>query len=470
MTRIGCTLLVLAFLLAAAPAPQQLGAGGTAHAQTEGFYLLRVTFTSTSDWADLTVLNPDILLSMRVQAVEGEVTRVAAQIDNVALDQSLERAEQGFRVQVTLDYVLDAAAIDQPLQLRLNKGGLNSTHVDIAVMVDGTPAPLTRITHPQSVPVVREQVDLSGLQAFQPQTLPPRSAAVPKMLWAFYYPWYRFEDWSSGQLRDRPQAQYSSDDPFAVERHIREAQSAGIDGFISSWWGPGDYTDQNLALLLDASMEAGFSVMIYFETLGAHDMPRSADEIYDWLAYFIATYRDHPAYMTLDGKPVIAVWVSWTVPLEVWDDIFTRLREEGLDAVYLAQGYDDVTVLDVFDGLHEYAIFTVADLEDFDARAGRSTRFYHILAGEDTSPKIWTTAVQPGFDNRLLGSGGLVQDREDGAYYRRTFDAALASEPDWIFIATWNEWWEHTYIEPSELYGSQYLDITREYADHWKGE
>ena len=48
-------------------------------------------------------------------------------------------------------------------------------------------------------------------------------------------------------------------------------------------------------------------------------------------------------------------------------------------------------------------------------------------------------------------------------------EAALQSDPDWIFITTWNEWWEHTHIEPSEQFGDQYLQITREFADRWKG-
>jgi len=57
----------------------------------------------------------------------------------------------------------------------------------------------------------------------------------------------------------------------------------------------------------------------------------------------------------------------------------------------------------------------------------------------------------------------------DGEFYRSTFEAALESDPDWIFITSWNEWWEHTYIEPSELYGDQYLRMTREFARQWKG-
>jgi len=69
----------------------------------------------------------------------------------------------------------------------------------------------------------------------------------------------------------------------------------------------------------------------------------------------------------------------------------------------------------------------------------------------------------------IPGREGLVQDRLDGAYYRRTWEAALASDPDWILITTWNEWWETTHIEPSQAFGALYLELTREYAARWKG-
>ena len=55
--------------------------------------------------------------------------------------------------------------------------------------------------------------------------------------------------------------------------------------------------------------------------------------------------------------------------------------------------------------------------------------------------------------------------RSDGAFYRSTWEAALASDPDWVFITMWNEWWEHTHIEPSEKFGDQYLRITEEYSN-----
>jgi hypothetical protein len=61
-------------------------------------------------------------------------------------------------------------------------------------------------------------------------------------------------------------------------------------------------------------------------------------------------------------------------------------------------------------------------------------------------------------------------DRQNGQYYRDIFNIALSTNPDWIFITTWNEWWENTHIEPSENHGSLYLDITREYLQRWKSE
>jgi hypothetical protein len=62
----------------------------------------------------------------------------------------------------------------------------------------------------------------------------------------------------------------------------------------------------------------------------------------------------------------------------------------------------------------------------------------------------------------------LVKQRDGGTFYRYTFEAALQSDPDWIFITSWNEWWENTHIEPSQAFGNLYLEITQEYSDLWK--
>ena len=170
--------------------------------------------------------------------------------------------------------------------------------------------------------------------------------------------------------------------------------------------------------------------------------------------------------MRLNGRPLVVVWVSFTVSLDVWRTIFANLRARGRDASYLALGFD-AGPLEVFDGLHQYG--TAADLANSDKRGGRAARYYPLLSNDPT-PKIWAPSAEPGYDDRRIpGRKGVVVDRSNGDFYRQTLDAAAGSDPDWILITSWNEWWEHTYIEPSRLYGETYLEITREFANRWKG-
>src|SRR5947209_2249013 len=61
------------------------------------------------------------------------------------------------------------------------------------------------------------------------------------------------------------------------------------------------------------------------------------------------------------------------------------------------------------------------------------------------------------------------QDRAGGAYYQATWDGALASSPSWaVVVSTFNEWMESTQIEPSQQWGDQYLQATKQNADLFK--
>jgi len=111
---------------------------------------------------------------------------------------------------------------------------------------------------------------------------------------------------------------------------------------------------------------------------------------------------------------------------------------------------------------------SVPVLEQTYKTLGRGIRNFPLLQDEQ-KPRLWCATAQPGYDDHLIPDReGKVLPREDGELYRDTFEACIESEPDQIFICTWNEWWEHTYIEPSEDYGDQFLEITKEYTDKWK--
>lgn len=436
-------------------------------AQAATFYRVRIEYSTTSDWTTLEIENPEQVLSLRRMSRRGSPTRASVQTERLALNQPLADAQAGQEVGMTVDYALAPAALNEPWRFVLKKGAVRGSVVRVLYGAQV----ITEVKHAVVVPgdpgynTLRFSVDLSALKAAAPDALElPRPE---KMVWAFYYPWYYVSSWSSGQLKDRPVKPYSSDDATAIARHIEEAQAAGIDGFISSWWGPGHYTDRNLKLLLEAARARHFAVTIYFESLGDGGA-RSRDELYQWLSYFIPAYRDHPALMKVNGKPLIVVWASEAVPLATWEEVFAALRAQGLDGFYLAMGRNTAN-LEVFDGLHEYGVFTIQDLASAMKLASHATRYYPLLE-QRPRPRLWASTVQPGYDDRLIpGRQGLFQDRQNGAFYRSTWEAALGSDPDWVFITTWNEWWEHTHIEPSELYADQYLRITRDYAGRWKG-
>ncbi len=130
-------------------------------------------------------------------------------------------------------------------------------------------------------------------------------------------------------------------------------------------------------------------------------------------------------------------------------------------------GYE-VGNVEVLDGIHEYAIFNIPDLQATFRTASRLLRYYPLLT-TNSDARLWIATAQPGYDDRLIpGRTGAYQDRLDGQYYRDTFSAAIQSDPDWIFITTWNEWWEHTHIEPSKLHGDLYLRITRDAVGSWR--
>jgi hypothetical protein len=439
------------------------------------FYRLRIELTTSADWTTLELLNPDNVLSVRQVNTIWSPDGAIAEFAMLSLSQPLNAAQATNRVAMTADYAIAPQALDQPLNFLLQKGTLNSSTVRIYNLIGETSSLLLEVNH-QSTPAGNPEtnpltftLDLSRLSAVPPQEASHGCARVSPMVWAFYYPWYSQEDWNSNQLVARPAERYASSDPQAIARHIEQAKAAGIDGFISSWWGPGTETDRNLSTLLQLAEERNFKVAIYFETL-VNGIGRNENEIFAWVAHVIRTYGDHPAYMQVDGKPVIILWATDAVIPVHWAIVSNALYLQGLEAVLIGMGYSAAN-LELFDGFHDYAVFVYPDLFQINSQSARMACNYSLLM-ENPEPKIFAATVQPGYDDRLLPDrgGGQVQERLDGDYYRATFDAALASDPDWIFITSWNEWWETTQIEPSQAYGDLYLQITREYVDRWKGE
>jgi Glycosyl hydrolase family 99 len=290
--------------------------------------------------------------------------------------------------------------------------------------------------------------------ALMPSVARPADLAHPVL--AYYYAWWDPDVFQRTLFQ--PPNPYNSDSGDVMQRHIQQAKSAGIDGFIVAWYGNGDRTDSNLAHLLDLGQNAGFSATISFET------PQfwGVDDVVAQLRALYENRVNHPAMVRFQGRPVIFFWRAATFDNGTWSAIRAQVDPDHR-AVWMADG-DDFNVLggDAWDGISPYAIAWSAD------PGAQLPRWANIARGI-APDKLWNPVVSPGCNDSAARAPTCLRDRGDGAYYQATWDGALASSPSWaVVVSTWNEWMEATQIEPSVQYGDQYLHLTKQNADLFK--
>ena len=123
----------------------------------------------------------------------------------------------------------------------------------------------------------------------------------------------------------------------------------------------------------------------------------------------------------------------------------------------------------MFDGHHLYSIIWPNRIPPAQTlpKWGDRVRTHNRQNG---TAKLWVATVMPGYDDRKVRPGnGFARSRDGGEYYKQAWQAAIASKPQWVVINSFNEWPEGSYIEPSQAFGGLYMDLTREWADRYKG-
>jgi len=331
---------------------------------------------------------------------------------------------------------------------------------------------------------------LLGLAATSPAMEPAagrseiRWTNVPKQVLAFYYGWYgnpevskRWYHWKNVDAARKHIDEsthfpvlgaYDSHDPKVVDLHCRQAKEAGLTGFIVSWWRQADFHDEGMPLMLDTARKHGLKITVYYEAVPPRGNPAPQGAVDD-LLYIMQKYASHPAWLKVNGKPVIFVYGRAVndLKLDGWEKVmndFTAKYPGG--AVFIGDRIS-ADAARIFDGIHTYNPTGLTKGKSVDEiRSWAKTTFPEWVKTAGAN-RISCVTIIPGYDDSVQPSRKPprpITDRHNGDTYRVMWEEAIAANPDWVLITSWNEWHEGSEIEPSVEYGNQYLDITKQFA------
>jgi len=317
--------------------------------------------------------------------------------------------------------------------------------------------------------LLRRLVPLLALLALLPGVGAPgpAHAVSDRPIMAFYYPWWEPSDWSYDRMSDLPAPRYSGGDDATIRRHVQQADDAGIDALICTWYGPDEERlNARCRRLMELARENNRDLQVaIIPDQSAWGPLKSVDGLARALDALKRDFFGQPNYLRFQGKPV----VFWFNPpslggLGTWQEL--RQRADPNREQFWFGGTDNFSFLDVYDALYYFDI-TWESAPGVAMRSyGRRLDEYNRRTGQS---RPFVATVMPGYDD-LKFRGGHARDREEGRYYQGTWQTAIDRNAQAVVLTSFNEFFEGSHIEPSERYGDLYLRLTKELSDRFRAE
>jgi Glycosyl hydrolase family 71 len=295
-----------------------------------------------------------------------------------------------------------------------------------------------------------------GLAVASPGTAPTpgRSQGVKPVVLAHYYIWFTPGSWNRAKTDIPLAGRYSSDEIDVMRTHVKQAQLAGIDGFIVSWKSTPDL-DPRLANLVAVAAEQNFKLAVTYQGLDFNRTPLPAARISADLDLFANTYGDNPVF-EIFGKPLV---VLTGTPVMTRSTV-AKITEPNRNRLSILASDKNVRsyerIADVVDGNLYY--WSSVNPHSHTGYAEKLISFGNAVREHGG---IWVAPAAPGFDARLVGGTSSI-DRMDGETLRAEWNAAISSRPAAVGVISWNEFSENTHVEPSKAHGNRYLEVLAE--------
>ncbi len=296
-------------------------------------------------------------------------------------------------------------------------------------------------------------IGLARVTPARAQEPTPFAGTDPIPTLAHYYIWFNSNSWDRAKMDYPLLGRYTSDDRTVMRQHIQWAQDAGIDGFLVSWKST-EVLDRRLEQLTELAEEEDFKLAIVYEGLDFYRNPLPVDQIANDLDHFIELFSHRPPFL-IYSKPLVV----WSGTWEFSEEEIRQVTQSRRSALLLLaseknlEGYQRVASL--VDGDMYYWSSVNPDTNTrYEDKLKQMSVEIHKNGG------LWIAPAAPGFNATLVGGTSDV-DRKNGDTLQIEISTAMASSPDILGIISWNEFSENTHIEPSEKYGTLYLDVLR---------
>jgi glycoprotein endo-alpha-1,2-mannosidase len=156
----------------------------------------------------------------------------------------------------------------------------------------------------------------------------------------------------------------------------------------------------------------------------------------------------------VSDKPLYYVYDSYKLAVDEWNKVLLAegeftVRNTSADAVFIGlwvkEEDGDFFVNSGLDGFYTYF---ASDGFEYGCT---STNWLGMSAFAKANDLLFVPCAGPGYiDTRIRPwNAQNIKAREEGKYYEVMFNAAAATNPDYIGITSFNEWHEGTQIEPA---------------------
>jgi glycoprotein endo-alpha-1,2-mannosidase len=265
---------------------------------------------------------------------------------------------------------------------------------------------------------------------------------------------------------------YDCADPATIEKQLRQAEWAGIDSFVVSYWGQNSIENQNFKNMIRVakSINSNLTFTFYFEIfMGGLDKKNESEAValmvdefsYIYNLFNSSEYKDYIWFE--EGKPVLFSYVVQAISASVWQETKKSL-ESDLMTFFLVgdrpgknEDYNQV-----FDATHQYDVYAPTKANKY------LTNFFNLKLSAQKYNQIFIAGVAPGYDDHKVRDGNPPLSREMGETYHSSWENAISLNPDWITITSWNEWHEGSEIEPSIENKDLALNQTKLYISEFK--